>query len=272
MKIAVLANRDFAACSALNRLWPDLVRTHEVQLILSSKAHDQSSTDEPTRLDELQAVEEAHLLDPILSDSDPQEQSGAWLGFEELARATGRYLWVMNALNSEQELSKLADFSPDLILSIRYGVILKQPVLALPPHGVINLHSGQLPNYRGVMATFWAMYNGEQAIGTTLHYIDDQRIDAGRIIARTSLPVQPEKTYWWHVLELYRDGCKRMLEAVSAIASGATPLARPQSGKGDYYSFPSRDQLLEFEQRGLRLFDAEDVKRMGRVLGPPKTD
>jgi methionyl-tRNA formyltransferase len=68
---------------------------------------------------------------------------------------------------------------------------------------VINLHSGLLPNYRGVMATFWTLLNGDKQLVTSLHFIDDSTIDTGGIIANSTLLVQQDESYLWHVLSLY---------------------------------------------------------------------
>lgn len=272
MKILVLANRDLAACSALNRLWPTLLAGHDVQLVLSSRVG-RDGEDKPYGLRQLACVEQQYFNDFIfpLADSLPPEQCGPWLSFRALARQTGKPVLVMNRINEGDDYQQFAELAPDLVISIRYGVILKQAVLAVPRHGVINLHSGQLPGYRGVMASFWAMLNGEQELGTTLHFIDDDGIDTGRILAMTRLPIQAAKSYLWHVLALYEEGCRSILDAVTKIAGGEELRTRPQEGSGGYYSFPSEADLVEFQRRGFRLFDAEDLLRFSQqfVKSPP---
>ena len=49
--------------------------------------------------------------------------------------------------------------------------------------GVLNLHSGKLPDYRGVMATFRAMMAEDETLFSTVHWIDDKTIDTGRILS-----------------------------------------------------------------------------------------
>lgn len=265
MKIAVLANRDLAACTALNRLWPTLCATHEVQLILSSRVGKRAS-EKPAQLRDLMVAEQSYFNEFIfpLAHLLPAEQKGPWLCFEDLAEQCRRPLWVLNQINNAEEYEQLAAFGPDLIISIRYGVILKEAVLAIPRTGVLNLHSGLLPDYRGVMASFWAMLNGAESLGTTLHFIDDSTIDTGRVLATTSLPVDTDRSYLWHVLELYEEGCSRILQVVSEISSGKVPDCHAQSGAGNYYSFPAEQQLAEFTQAGFRLFDAIDLLRMSK--------
>lgn len=265
MKIAVLANRDLAACTALNRLWPALCAAHEVQLILSSRVGKRNS-EKPAQLQDLAVAEQDYFNEFIfpLARKLPAGQKGPWLCFEDLAEQSSRPLWVLNQINNAQEYEQLAAFGPDLIISIRYGVILREAVLSIPRTGVLNLHSGLLPDYRGVMASFWAMLNAAESLGTTLHFIDDSTIDTGRILATTSLPVDADRSYLWHVLELYEEGCQRILQAVSEIHSGKIPDCHVQSQTGSYYSFPTEQQLAEFTQAGFRLFDAIDLLRMSK--------
>ena len=90
---------------------------------------------------------------------------------------------IIAAPNEPEGLQTLARARPDLVVSVRYRRILKEDAIAIPARGVINLHSGILPDYRGVMATFWAMLAGEREIGTTLHTIVDAGIDTGPVIS-----------------------------------------------------------------------------------------
>jgi methionyl-tRNA formyltransferase len=108
----------------------------------------------------------------------------------------------------------VADCEPDLIVSIRFGQILEEPVIAVPRIGVINLHSGLLPAYKGVMASFWSLLNGERQLGTTLHWITDSKIDSGAIISTQQQQVDTSKTYLQQVLSLYEPGARQITEAV----------------------------------------------------------
>src|SRR5689334_22923262 len=56
--------------------------------------------------------------------------------------------------------------------------------LARLPNGFLNLHTGYLPDYRGVKSEFWVLARGDYGrIGWTLHYMTTS-IDAGDIVLR----------------------------------------------------------------------------------------
>ncbi len=163
------------------------------------------------------------------------------------------------APNSDDGVATLRACDPDLIVSVRYRRILKSAAIEIPRHGVLNLHSGLLPEYKGVMATFWAMLNGEQELGCTFHTIVDGTVDTGPIIGLSRTPARTDWSYLANVLELYPDGCRMMVDAVRKISVGETIETSRQTGEGHYYSMPQSDDLGRFTARGLRLGDANDL-------------
>ncbi|MFZ8956646.1 MAG: formyl transferase [Pseudohongiellaceae bacterium] len=260
MNITILTNRDLASCFALNRLIPGLTE-HQVTVFLSSRVGSKTLA---VPLQHLKFVEQdllngliAPLLDP--DTSGPLREGQTLLSFEQLgARITGG-VSTLNAINETAGLKRYAESEPDLVLSVRYGVILRDPAISLPKHGVLNLHSGLLPDYKGVMATFWALLNKEPEIGTTLHFIEDSSIDTGSIVTTTRLPVQPDRSYLWHVLSLYESGCARMLEAVEVLDRGLALERHAQPDSGNYFSFPDDAALKKFAKQGGRLFEPDEV-------------
>ena len=255
MKILVLANRDLASNYALNLLLPAL-QEHELTLLLSSAVGGAASRPEP--LKQLKFFEQQlfnDLLFPLLDHG----RAGAFHSFAGLQPLLAHAPRVENAINSEDSLDWLRREQPDLILSIRYGGILREQVIAIPAHGVINLHSGLLPRYRGVMASFWAMLAGDRELGTTLHTIDDSSIDTGRMIATTSTALEADRSYLWNVLNLYPAGVQCMLDAVARLASANALVTTPQGEGGSYFTFPTEPQLQAFFAAGHRLFDPQEI-------------
>jgi len=140
------------------------------------------------------------------------------------------------------EVVKLArELKPDLICvfgtSLIRGELLKQGRL-----GMVNLHGGLSPAYRGADCTFWALVNGEpEQVGCTLHYIDTG-IDTGRLIAHISPEVRAgdsELELFWRAVQ---DSAEVYAEAIARLAQGEH-LGLVQAGKG---------RLYQVKDRGLR--------------------
>ncbi|MBT3410829.1 MAG: formyl transferase [Halieaceae bacterium] len=260
MKILLLANSDLASNYALNLLLPRL-QGHELKLLLSSSVG--SSSQHGPELQALKFFEQqlfSELVFPLLCETSAPGMTG----FDGFSRLLSEPVSIENNINSTASLARVTSFSPELIVSIRYGGILKDPLIAMPKMGVINLHSGRLPQYRGVMASFWAMLSGDEALGTTLHTIDDGSIDTGRVIASTSAVLDREKSYLGNVLDLYESGVEILVQAIAALASGETLSCIEQQQGGSYYSFPSAQDLERFTAMGYVLYSPQEVLAFAR--------
>lgn len=257
MKICLLVNQDLASNLALNHILPRLADNHQLRVYLSSKVGAQTPLSPDLAM--LAFLEQGLFRDLLFPALDEGKAEGALLSFKQLSRHTSQDIRILNQINSNESLAELAGFGADLFLSIRYGGILREQAIALPKRGVINLHSGLLPDYRGVMATFRAMLNGESEIGATVHFISDPGIDTGDIIASTRVPVEPEHSYLWHVLSLYPPACDLLLRCIDDLAQGKPLQTKPQPAKGNYFSFPGDEELRAFHKQGLRLYDVEEI-------------
>lgn len=85
----------------------------------------------------------------------------------------------------------IRELSPDLILISSFNQILPKAIIIIPTLGVVNFHPSLLPKYRGATPTFWTLMNGEKETGITAHFIEDEKIDCGRIITQERLKIDP---------------------------------------------------------------------------------
>lgn len=75
----------------------------------------------------------------------------------------------------------------DLLLVCRFNLLCPQ-VFSAPRLGSVNIHSSLLPQYRGVHPVSWALVNGEQNTGVTLHCID-RGIDTGDVLLQEQIAI-----------------------------------------------------------------------------------
>lgn len=259
MRIVLLGHRDVASNVALSLLVTAMPQHRYVILLSGEVAAD---TGAPAALAELARLEEK-LCDDL---ADDHGSDCGVLSFEALANRTGSSLGVLAQPNSSEGRALLAGFRPDLVISVRYRRILDDAAIAIPEHGVLNLHSGLLPEYKGMMATFWAMLNNEQTIGSTLHYITDGSIDTGPIVGRAMMPAARQRSYLANVLSLYPGGCAMVVDGVGRIERGETVARRTQTEAGRYYSLPGREDIKRFEEAGLSLFEGDELQQFLRKI------
>jgi methionyl-tRNA formyltransferase len=144
------------------------------------------------------------------------------------------------------KVSSLADrLKPDVIAVFGTGLI-SGPLLAGARLGIINLHGGLSPHYRGSDCTFWALFNGEpDQVGCTLHFIDSG-IDTGNLIAHICPEVtgsDDELTLFWRGV---RDSAEIYAQCLERLGRGET-LGQMQTEKGHLYLFKHRTWRHERE-------------------------
>jgi methionyl-tRNA formyltransferase len=261
MRIFVCLNTDVVSNIAFNLLLPSLAG-HEVAVGLSTRIGGASARapSEPAARRELRVAEQrfaTEVLFPLVERSGLPDGARC-LTFAELERLRGIAVSDLTNPNVGAGLGILQSFQPDVIVSIRYGAIFKAPAIAVPRLGVLNLHSGLLPAYRGVIATFRALMARETEIGCTLHYIVDGTIDTGPVVAQSHNAVDPTRSMFWHVVSLYPAGVQLIARALERLGRGETLDTQMQSG-GAYYSYPTEDEWNEFHARGWRVADPSDL-------------
>jgi methionyl-tRNA formyltransferase len=263
MRILCCLNRDLASSVALNLLLP-LFATHEVRIGLTEQVGKapSSGSEHPDRR-ELRIAEQTFPNDvffPLIERAGLPDGKNRYLTFAEVERYRDIRVAPLANPNAPESLNEIRNFAPDLILTIRYGAISKSDVISIPPLGVLNLHSGRLPQYRGMLATFRALLAGDAQIGCTLHYISDDTIDTGATISTASMPVVTGRSLLWHILALYPLGVGLIADAFVALSRGA-PLnaARPSTKDAAYYSQPSSLDWENFRRRGWTSADPSDL-------------
>lgn len=260
IRIVFLVNRDVESNLALNLLLPK-VGKNTVGVLLSERVG-ASKTPVARMLGQLGFIEQDlfnGLVFPLVDQLNPVDHR--FVGFDGLARRFGIPIRPVSTLTGPSAQQVLRAFEADLFVSIRFGRILGATTLRIPPLGVLNLHSGLLPDYRGVLASFRALMNGDPEIGCTLHWIDSPGIDVGGVIDNARIPVDRGRSLLWHILALYRPGTELLIDTVRRLERGETVTGVPQeSTAGAYYSFPTDEDLIRFTAMGWRLFDADDVR------------
>jgi len=130
---------------------------------------------------------------------------------------------------------------PDVIAVFGTSLI-RGPLLGMGRFGMINLHGGLSPEYRGADCTFWALYRGEpEKVGCTIHFID-AGIDTGKLIAHVSPAVNPgddELTLFWRAV---RDSAEVYAEVIECLGRGEVMGERQ----------PRKGKLYQVKDRGLR--------------------
>jgi methionyl-tRNA formyltransferase len=155
-------------------------------------------------------------------------------------------------INAPEHLAQIGSLALDLIVSISCPQIFRRELLDIPSIGCVNLHSGLLPNYRGVLPTFWALANGEHETGVTLYFMGEG-IDDGAIIAQQHVTISQTETLRSLIRRCKQAGAELVLETVERLREGPVAVSENRLAEGSYFSFPGRSDVIRFKAQGWAL-------------------
>ncbi|REU44471.1 methionyl-tRNA formyltransferase, partial [Mycobacterium tuberculosis] len=95
--------------------------------------------------------------------------------------------------NSAEFVAELSDLAPECCAVVAYGALLGGPLLAVPPHGWVNLHFSLLPAWRGAAPVQAAIAAGDTITGATTFQIEPS-LDSGPIYGVVTEVIQPTDT------------------------------------------------------------------------------
>ena len=93
------------------------------------------------------------------------------------------------SVNREAFLERLREQTPDLVVVVSFGQILKAGLLDLPPHGCLNVHASLLPRHRGAAPVQAAIREGDSETGVSFMRMDEG-LDTGPVYRRVRHPVR----------------------------------------------------------------------------------
>jgi len=163
-------------------------------------------------------------------------------------------------INAPHWRQLVADWKPDLLVSIYMNQLFEPELLGLAPLGAINVHPSLLPNHRGLWPYIWAMADGDRQTGVTVHWIDET-LDTGGIIQQRSTPIYPGESAISLAHRCADIAAEMMVEAIHSVEQGLAADVRQELGQGSYHSWPDRECLLKCKENGHRCFSVADMWR-----------
>jgi methionyl-tRNA formyltransferase len=136
------------------------------------------------------------------------------------ATALGIPVFQPERIRKPEPAEQLRRLAPDIIAVVGYGQIILQPIIDLPPHGILNVHASLLPKYRGAAPVQWAIANGETETGVTIMQID-AGLDTGDMLLKRSTAIGPHETAPELSARLAPMGAELLLEAIRQIEHGS---------------------------------------------------
>jgi len=105
-------------------------------------------------------------------------------------------------------------------LGVVFGAkILKEKIFSVPELGMINIHQGLIPDYRGMPPAFWELYNDEKETGISIHKVV-AKLDAGEVYFQGRVTITEEDDLSSLETKLDRLSLDNIVETTRQVAFG----------------------------------------------------
>lgn len=140
--------------------------------------------------------EAGHEISLVITQTDKPKGRGKKLTPQPVkvkAQELGLEVYQPKSVNCEESIEKLKEISPEVIVVVAYGQLLKKEILNLPKHGCINVHASLLPKYRGAAPINWVIINGENKTGITTMLME-KGLDTGDMLLKEEISIMEKET------------------------------------------------------------------------------
>ncbi len=175
----------------------------------------------------LKLGENGHQICVIITAKAAPEYSRKEEDFKKLAQKYNAQFFVTTTLKEKSIQNACKGL--DIGISINWISIIRQEIINSFHLGILNAHHGDLPRYRGNACSNWALINNEKQVTNTIHFVESDKLDCGRIICQEHYPVNKETTitdiYQWteqitpllflNALDELQKNCSHMLKYAS---------------------------------------------------------
>lgn len=181
---------------------------------------------------------------------------------KQTALAAGLPVEQPESLRTPEAQRRLAEYAPDLMVVIAYGLILPRKVLAIPRLGCWNVHASLLPRWRGAAPIQRAILAGDAETGVCLMRME-AGLDTGPVLLQQRTPIHHDDTGGSLHDRLAELGAHILREGLARALRGEELAATPQQDVGATYAhkLDKAEAQLDFTlpagalERKVRAFD-----------------
>ncbi|MGI9388849.1 MAG: methionyl-tRNA formyltransferase [Boseongicola sp.] len=164
------------------------------------------------------------------------------------------------SLRDTDEHAAFAKLHADVAVVVAYGLILPEPVLALPRLGCLNIHASLLPRWRGAAPIQRAVMAGDIETGVSIMRMEPG-LDTGPVFMSRTTPLGSTDTSGDLHDRLSAMGAELIVDALAGLK---TLVATPQSEGAVTYAA----KISKTEARIDWTYPAVEIDRLIRGLSP----
>lgn len=171
---------------------------------------------------------------------------------------------VSHNIMSDATLEFIRQQQADVIVTL-FHQIVKNPLIKLARLGVVNLHPGLLPQFRGIQPYFWELSEDFGQAGVTLHLIEDENIDTGRLLAIASYRTWKAMSVQLNYYLTCQCASQILPRCIEKLENGTLAPQPQQQEQGSYYRWPTSSDVSRLRDQGHYLVSWKDL--LGIITG-----
>ena len=223
-------------------------------------------------------VAAGHTVSLVVAQPDRPAGRGGKLRAPPVAVRAGELgipLYQPEKVRTRAFMERMAAENPDVIAVVAYGRILGPRVLALAPHGCVNVHASLLPRHRGAGPIQWSIIDGDAVTGVCTQRMVAE-LDAGDVLLSAETPIAEDDTTSTLGARLSKMGAELLVETLARLEAGSvepTPqdhaqatFARPLTVADGELDFSQPARALHCRVRGVTPWPGARVRLKGEVL------
>jgi len=156
-------------------------------------------------------------------------------------------------INENENLEWIKDKSPDIVFCFGFSQIIKNPLLSLPPKGIIGCHPAELPRNRGRHPLIWALALGLDRTASTFLFMDEGA-DSGDILSQEEVSIE------------YSDDAGTLYRKVTNVALRQIEKFLIQLQEGTYSRIPQDHTKANYWRKRNKEDGKIDFKMTGRAI------
>jgi len=155
-----------------------------------------------------------------------------------IAEEAGIPVHSASDLHAPASIDWIRSLLPDVIFCLGWSRLIREPLLSLPPLGVIGFHPASLPANRGRHPIIWALVLGLNETASTFFRIDGSA-DSGNIISQTRIVINPS------------DNASTLYDRITRLALVQLRDFVPRLAEGEIHPIPQDHNLANtWRKRG----------------------
>lgn len=156
---------------------------------------------------------------------------------------------VFRSLDQEALLKELRRAEVDVLISVGAPIIFSADILSVPSRHCLNIHNGDIRQFRGHFSTFWEVLTAQEHFCLTLHEMEG-RVDSGAVYERPC----KERAAFRNLQEVMfwkkETGGAILARALNKLDESGALIpereATTRAAVAKYYPFPSVGDVLRF--------------------------